>query len=70
MELMYVFIIVFIILEIVLVIWAWYDIYKNKRIKTETKAIFALLVFVFPFLGPIVYFHYKYRQIKKRGLNL
>lgn len=58
--------IAFIVLQLILVFWAWYDLSQNKKINLGLKFMAALAVFLFPVLGPIVYFHLKYQQIKKR----
>lgn len=61
-------IVVFLVLQILLMLWAWYDIFHNRKLSPELKAIFALLVFALPFLGPVVYFFLKRNQNKKESI--
>lgn len=56
----------YLVLNLLLIFWAWYDIFGNEKLKPEQKTIFALLVVLLPFLGPIIYFHLKRTQNRKR----
>lgn len=58
-------IIAFLFLTIILWIWAFFDISKSRFKKHNQKPTWLLGIIVFPIVGPILYFQFRKRFIKK-----
>ncbi|WP_200974711.1 PLDc N-terminal domain-containing protein [Echinicola sp. 20G] len=44
------------VLAIALPVWAIFDLVYSKFVGKNTKLLWIVLIFVFPFIGPLAYF--------------
>jgi len=44
------------LLILVLWIWAMFDVVKSRKQNRNVQPLWLLLIFIFPILGPIIYF--------------
>ncbi|WP_367182738.1 PLDc N-terminal domain-containing protein [uncultured Christiangramia sp.] len=54
-------IITFIILTLILWIWGMVDILKTRFSSHILQVLLILMIFLFPVIGPVVYFQFKHR---------
>ncbi|WP_367275348.1 PLDc N-terminal domain-containing protein [uncultured Christiangramia sp.] len=59
-------IITFIILTLILWIWGMVDILKTRFSSPILQVLLILMIFLFPVIGPVVYFQFKHRFMESK----
>jgi len=57
------------IIHLVVVVFAWYVLFKAKYINFNTKLFWAALILFIPFLGSIIFLGYNFNRSKGNIAN-
>ncbi len=59
------FLVAYLLLGLVLSVWAIFDVLTSEFVKTSTRFRYLLMIFIFPAIGALLYFWLK-RKINKK----